>query len=345
MSRSRAATLSLALLVSAGVCESGEDLEIGIVDFYGLGRVSESEARGALTVKEGDTVQQMGNEPPAFMAESERRLSALAGVARAHVQPVCCEAGRWIVYVGLEEPGRATTNLRPAPRANARLAPEVVAAGKDLSEVRFAAVQRGDAAEDDSQGHALSHDPASRAIQERFVGYAGRDLKGLRRVLRESRDAEQRALAAEVLGYASDKQGVVDDLVYGMSDPDANVRNNSMRALAVFSAMAPTAGRPRVQIPAEPFIRLLNSSIWTDRNKSSLALMRLTAGRDARLLARLRREAWTSLVEMARWKSLGHAQAALTILWRIGGMSDEAIAAAVERGDRQGLIAAPLPRH
>jgi len=34
-----------------------------------------------------------------------------------------------------------------------------------------------------TQGHALLHDPAARAIQERFVGYAARDLKKLRTVL------------------------------------------------------------------------------------------------------------------------------------------------------------------
>jgi hypothetical protein len=343
MNQPPTAAMFLVLLVATGVRPSaGEDLPIGIVDFYGLGRVSESEARRALTVKEGDTIAMVGDEPPAFMAESERRLSALPGVAHAHVGFVCCEGGRWIVYVGLEGQGSATPHFRETPTGNMRLAADILQAGRDLSEAWSSAVQRGDAMEDDSKGHALLHDPAARAIQERFVGYSARDLKELRRVLRGSSDAEQRALAAEVLGYVAHKQEVVGDLVYAMSDPSEEVRNNGMRALAVFAKMAPIGGRSLVRIPTEPFVVLLNSSVWTDRNKASWALVGLSSSRDPRLLQDLRLTAIVPLAEMARWKSLGHASAALTILGRIAGLSDEAIDVAVGRGDREGIIGAAL---
>jgi hypothetical protein len=346
MNRARATALSLVLLVPADVCEvAGEDLQIGIVDFYGLGRVSEGAARAALTVKEGDTVSQVGDDPPTFMAESERRLSALPGVARAHVGFVCCDAGRWIVYVGLEERGSVAPQFRVAPTGNVRLAVDVVQAGEDYSKAFWNAVQRGDVGEDDSQGHALLHDQPTRAVQERLVRYAARDLKELRQVLRDASDPEQRALAAEVLGYVAHKQDVVDDLVYGMGDPYAGVRNNAMRAMALFAGMAPGSGRSSVRIPPEPFVAALKSLIWTDRNKASLALLGLTARRDPDLLEKLRRDALTPLIEMARWKNAGHAYAALMILGRIGGQSDEAIAAAVERGDREGIIGAALARH
>jgi hypothetical protein len=344
MNRARVAAFLLAVVIRAGAESSGEELPIGIIDFYGLGRVSESEARRALTVKEGDTVSLLGDEPPAFMAESERRLSALPGVGRAHVEFVCCDAGRWIVYVGLEGSGDGTTHFRPAPRGTVRLAADIVRAGSDFDRVFMEAIQAGDAAEDRSLGHALNHDPATRAIQERFIGYAARDLKDLRRVLRDSSDAQQRALAAQVLGYVAHKQEVVGDLVYAMSDSSGEVRNNAMRALALFAGMAPSAGRPLVRVPAEPFVGLLRSLVWTDRNKASLALMGLTARRDPDLLEKLRREAIVPLVEMARWKSEGHTGPALTILGRIGGLSDEAIATALERGEREGMINTALER-
>jgi hypothetical protein len=64
----------------------------------------------------------------------------------------------------------------------------------------------------DHEGGSLFHDPATRAVQERFVDYARRDLPKLRDVLRDSVDASQRALAAQVLGYVNDKQAVVGDL-------------------------------------------------------------------------------------------------------------------------------------
>jgi hypothetical protein len=85
---------------------------------------------------------------------------------------------------------------------------------------------------------------------------------------------------------------------------------------------------------------LLNSPVWTDRNKSSLALLELSAARDPKLLEALRRDALTSLVEMARWKSDGHATPALMILARLAGLPDEA----VKISDRERIISAAMGR-
>jgi hypothetical protein len=163
---------------------------------------------------------------------------------------------------------------------------DIVESGKEFSTAVMRAVERGDAAEDHSQGHAFTHDPATRTIQERFVAYAKRDLDQLRLVLRNSGEAAHRALAALVLGYASDKQAMVEALVQRMSDPDEEVRNNAMRALWAFADMDPTTSRSAPRIPPEPFLALLNSPIWSDRNKASAALMALTARRDPGLLAK-----------------------------------------------------------
>jgi hypothetical protein len=331
-------------IVACAAAAPGQSLQIGIIDFYALGRLSEGGVRQALRFKEGDTISFAGDQRPAFLAESERRLEKLPGVKRASVNPVCCDADRVIVYVGLEQNGQQHLHVRPAPKGHAELAADLVQAGKDFDDAFAAAMRRGDLAEDDSQGHALFHDPATRAIQERFVGYAARDLMQLRRVVRDSSNAEQRALAAQILGYAAVKPNVVGDLVYAMRDPSPDVRNNAMRALAVFKAMSPSSGQPPVLIPYDPFIELLNSSVWTDRNKASLALMRLSESRDATLLDQLRRQAMTSLIEMARWKSEGHAMPALLILGRIVGESDENVQAAWDHGERERIIRAALDR-
>jgi len=343
MKRARAAAVLWSTGFLAGATHvASDDLRIGVIDFYGLGHVPEGDARRALTVKEGDTIALIGDEQPAFMAESERHLAALPGVARARVHLVCCDKGQWLVYAGIEETGHALTQFRAGPKGEARLAADVIQAGRDHEEAFWSALQGGDDAEDDSQGHALSHDPRTRAAQERFIGYAARDLENLRHVLRDSSDAGQRALAAEVLGYSAQKQGVVADLVYGMTDPDANVRNNAMRALAVFAAMVRVPGQPVVRLPVKPFVGLLQSLEWTDRNKASLAIMQISESRDAALLARLRQDTLGALIEMARWKNAGHANAALVVLGRIGGQSEPAIATAIARGDRESLITAAL---
>jgi len=204
------------------------------------------------------------------------------------------------------------------------------------------AVEQGDTAEHRSEGHSFFHDPATRAIQERFVEFAKRDLPQLRLVLRSSSDASQRTLAAQVLGYAVDKQAVVENLVHAMSDPSEAVRNNAMRALLVFADTAPSASRTIPRIPSEPFIELLSSLVWSDRNKASGALMALSASRDPDLLARLRKDALTPLVEMARWNSAGHALSAFIILGRIAGYSDDAARDLWDHGKREDVIEAAI---
>ena len=319
----------------------GQDLQVGIIDFHGLNRVSVAVVQQALTFKEGDILSP-GVEGRAIVTALEDRLSKVPGVVGARINVVCCEQGRAMVYVGIQEEGAASLRFRPAPEGTMRLAKDIVQAGEEFTQALISAVQRGTAGEDDSQGHAISDDPAMRVVQERFLAYAARDLSHLRVVLRDSSDERHRALAAQVLGYVADKPAVVDDLLYAMSDPFDEARNNAMRTLLVFAAATPTAAQPAIRIPYDPFIALLASPVWSDLNKASVALMHLSKDRDPQLLDRLRREAIAPLVEMARWKSAGYGMAAFAILGRIAGHSEEAIQRAWERGERDAVINAVL---
>ena len=196
--------------------------------------------------------------------------------------------------------------------------------------------------EDDTQGHALLKDPAARAVQERFIQFARKDEKKLREVLRESGAADHRAMAAGLLGYVDDKQGVVNDLVHAISDPASGVRNNAMRTLLVFTIMTPAPNRTVPRVPYEPFVAMLNSVVWTDRNKSSFALLQLTQSRDPQLLAVLRRDAMGSLVQIARWKSDDHSFPGFAILARLAGFTDEQMYEARKNHDTESVIAAAL---
>jgi hypothetical protein len=82
--------------------------------------------------------------------------------------------------------------------------------------------------------------------------------------------------------------------------------------------------------------------MWTDRNKSSLALMELSERRDPELLAKLRKEAIEPLVDMARWKNDGHAMPGLMLLGRIAGWSDDATRAVSGSDQREDVIRAAL---
>ena len=331
------ATVSTIVFAALGAGVNGQEIEIGIIDFYGLSRVPTHQVREILTFTEGDTVT-LGDGKPAFLRESEDRLARWPEITRARTQLVCCDEGRGIVYVGIEERGAATTRFRAEPAGDARLAADVVRAGDEGANALRLAVLRGEAGEDRSRGHALADDPAVRAVQDRFLLYAGRDLPALRLVLRSSSDAAHRALAALVLGYAADKPAVVEDLVHAMRDPSAEVRNNAMRVLLVFAEMAPGGSSSVPRVPAQPFIELLHSPAWSDRNKASGALAALSARRAPDLLARLRGRVLAPLIEMALWTSAGHAQPAFLILGRTAGYSDEAVYDLWKRGDRDAVI-------
>lgn len=301
---------------------------VGTIDFYGQRTVSEEQIRRALQIKEGDALKANdGSE------QAEKRLMALPNVRQADVSSICCTAdGKVMLYVGIREKGAKGLEFRRASKGAIRLTDEIVKAGDEFDAALRQAVLKGDFAEDDSQGHALVNNREARAAQEKFIPLAAKNLKLLRRVLRESADASHRALAAEIIAYAADKQSIVEDLVYGMKDSDSRVRNNSMRALGIIAGYAPDSGK-RISVPFAPFVDLLNSIEWTDRNKSSLALMRLTESRDANLLAELRSRALPSLFNMARWKNKGYSTTGFIILARVGNLPEEEIIKAAVSGN------------
>ncbi len=310
---------------------------LGGIEFYGLQHVSEASVRQAFALAEGDPLP----ATPAAAEAIKSRLRALPGVQNASISSVCCVAGKTVIFIGIEEKGSHSLHFRAAPQAKVRLASEFVEAGEAFDKALMDAVQHGDTGEDDSQGYTLTHAPAVRAVQQRFLFLARRDPRRLQQVLLHSADGDHRALAAEILGYAAtNDQKVIDALVLAMSDPDASVRNNAMRALAVRAIYAQNTPNVRLRIPFVPFIRLLNSLDWTDRNKSLFALLELSQKRDHALLKSLREEALPTLIEMAHWKRSGYGQPAFILLGRIGGLSDGATATAWQQSDYAQVLAA-----
>ena len=237
--------------------------------------------------------------------------------------------------MGIVEEGFTPLTWNPVPTAEVRLPDSIRALGSAFEDALWEALRQGDAAEDRSAGHALMHFPGARKIQEQFPALAEANLDLLRTVLHNSAEAGDRALAAQIIAYTANKQAVVPDLVTASRDPAEPVRNNAIRALAVMASGDPVT----VKVPAEPFVALLESPFWTDRNKSSLALMELTNSRDPELMAALR-PARAALIEMARWKSPGHALAALVIIGRLAGLTEQEIGEAWNSGDREKIIRA-----
>jgi hypothetical protein len=305
---------------------------IGLIEFYGLRKVNEARVRQTIGVKEGDPL-------PRSKGATEERLDALPGVVASHLEAVCCEGRAAILFVGLEERGSPHFDIREAPEEDVALPEEITATYRRFLEAFDAAGRRGSTAEDLTHGHSLMADAGARAIQEMFPALADVNLGALRNVLRNSGDEEQRATAAYVIGYATRKRDIVNDLQYALRDADAGVRANASRnllALAVLARLNPDAG---VTVSPTWFIEMLNSLSWTDRDRAAHALQILTDARDATVLGQMRDRALDALIEMARWKSLQHALPAFVLVGRVAGLSDAQIQDKWTSGGRESVIA------
>jgi HEAT repeat protein len=200
------------------------------------------------------------------------------------------------------------------------------------------AVARGAAGEDDSEGYALSNDPKTRAVEEAMRRWAMKREGELGKVLATSSEVKDRRAAAVLMGYVKRSGDQVEALTEAMRDPDDEVRNNAARALAV---LASARKGESLQVDLGPLIDLLYSGVWTDRNKVSLLLLRLTTSRNVGALRTLRKEALGPLAEGAMWKDVpGHSTPFAVVVGRIGGLSDERIFELLKRGDAAAIVAA-----
>ncbi len=305
---------------------------IGVIDFYGLNKVSEERLRAVLNAREGDRL-------PASKADLEDRLEQVPGVVLARLEAVCCEGERAILYVGIEEKGAPHFDFRYPPDANIALPEEIVEAYSNYLKAFEDAARRGETGENISQGYPLAVDPATRAFQERFRAFAEENVELLRQVLRTSMHGDQRAIAACVIGYAPRKRGVADDLLYAMKDADQTVRANAIRALGAVAVLAEREPDLGIRVSPTWFIEMLNSIVWNDRYRAAGALVQLTEKRDPRVLDHVRERALPALVQMARWKTLRHALPAYIVLGRVAGLAEDQIHAAWEKGEREKVIA------
>jgi hypothetical protein len=308
---------------------------VGVIDYYGLNKVTRDRVQKTLGFKEGDPF-------PASKGNVEERLDEIPGVVESHLEAVCCDQGKIVLYVGIEERGAAHFDLREPPEAEVTLAPEIMALYRRYFDAVEAAVRRGSTAEDLTHGHSLMADPLVREIQLQFPALAEAHLGDLRNVSRNAADDEQRAIATFLIGYAPKKDQVAQDLQFALRDADPGVRANAARAIVALSVYERLHAESGIKLEPTWFIEMLNSLSWSDRQRSLQALQILTDGRDPAMLAQMRNRAMPALVEMSRWKTLEHALPAFVLTGRVAGLSEQQIQDAWTRGDRESVIAAAL---
>lgn len=251
---------------------------------------------------------------------------------------VCCDHRRaWMIYIGLPGGPDPGPRYNPVPHGTARLPASIVTLYDQIMEALAEAVSKGASAEDTSKGYSLSADPAVRSRQLAMLEYAEHSEPLLIRVLASSSEAEHRQVAAYALGYSPRSKPQVDALVRACRDRDETVRNNAVRSLAALAAAGPKGGP---LVPAAPFVDMLTSGVWTDRNKSSALLLTMSQSRDPRLLTLLRDRAVSSLLEMARWRYSGHANPARILLGRVAGIEEGRLQQLARDGDVDGIVGA-----
>ncbi len=313
---------------------------IGEVEFFATGSTNLQQLRADLPIHEGDPISV--NAVDARLAQLKTSLTGILHHPPSNVAVVCCDAaGKWMFYLGLNEANIPAPHFSPPPHGRIRLPDDQLDLYAAEDEALGKAVMQGDSGEDDVNGYALMNNPAGRRLQLQFRRYAVVHGKLIRRVSLYSSSLGSRRAATQLLGYCLRSPAQLAALDHATRDPDQDVRNNATRALSVLADSSPAIAR---SIPPGSFIAMLNSGDWTDRNKSSLLLISLTETRESQTLDQMRREALPSLVEMARWRSKGHAYASLVLLGRIAGIDETKLNALIGAGQTEQIILAAKHR-
>lgn len=303
------------LLALAGSAAAAD--HVAYIDFFGYEGIDVAALRQALPVHAGDVFNE------AAQRQIRQAVRRTARVEVTEVAGVCCDPhGATWVFVGLPGKTWREIKLNPMPDGRIRLAPELLAIMTKMEDARFDGVKKGGdaAAEDESQGYSLSHYPPAKELEMRLREYALAHEDEIYNALDSSADNYTRDQAAIAAGYTRQSPRQIQALLRATRDTDKNVRDESTRALGVLLASGSEVAK---QIPAADFIEMMWSGTWMDRNKAAMVLDGLAASRDPKLLEEIHIGAWGPLMEMAAWRSPGHAAGGRSLMARVQGIKDE----------------------
>lgn len=328
--------LSLATQASCGADET-----IAMVDTYGLITVRREAVLEAAGIGVGSPVPSAEE-----ISRITQRLERIPAVCKADLSVIRVHMpgekpgtpARPTVYIGIRESGSPKVLYRSAPTGNVALPEELVTIYGEFERNRREAFRRGNQGEDYSNGYALSGDQATRGIQKQFIPLAKQHFECLVEVLQKAACADQRRIAAVVLAFAPDKTKVATELAAATYDSDARVRNNALRSLGVILDYANEHPELQIEAPIAPYLELLESVEWTDRNKAMFVLLELTESRDEAILTRLAARSLPALAEMARWNTEGHALMAYSLIGRVAHIPETELIEAWLAGKRYAIL-------
>jgi hypothetical protein len=300
------------------------------IDFYGAAIVDFTRLRAVIPFQVGDLFEKGAT----FQERSPDEFQKLINKNRISYAPVFIpELNGWVLYVDVEPPDTLPQIWNPAPAETDKLPSRIVHLYEHAMD-RY--VDGGIFAGDETtNGYSLSKDPIMRADELKLIEYARAHANFVYSVLKRSASPRDRIAAAWIVGYAPMGSDQLTALLHVVMDPDSSVRNNAIRVLAVLASH--DAGIAR-QIPPDPFIPMLHSLTWSDRNKAMFLLDPVTAARDPRTIESLRRQAIEPLRQMSRWTYWGHASMALVLLGRIAEIPEARLQTLLQARDAAAII-------
>jgi hypothetical protein len=191
------------------------------------------------------------------------------------------------------------------------------------------------AGDETTNGYSISKDPIMRSDELKLIEYARAHAKRVYSVLKRSASPRDRIAAAWIAGYAPKGSHQLRALLHAVLDPDSTVRNNAIRVLAVLASHDVGIAR---RISPDPFIPMLHSLTWSDRNKAMFLLDPVTAARDPQTIKSLRRQAIEPLRQMSRWTYWGHASMALVLLGRIAEIPEVRLQSLLQARDAAAIL-------
>lgn len=154
--------------------------------------------------------------------------------------------------------------------------------------------------------------PELKPYLEIFQTKVARNKDDLVKVLRESRNAEQRAAAAFLLAHTTDAAVLVQTLEPSIADANSTVRNNVMRVLMEIGVR-----QQDVMIRIAPLLQALDYPKSTDRNKALYTLLSLADRPGNKMI--LQRQAGETLLKILRLTQPNNHDPAYEILKKISG--------------------------
>ena len=155
--------------IYAAALAAAQAPRVGDIEFYGLHKLSEQKLLHALHVKPGDPL-------PPSKGDLEDELEQIPGVVLAHVEAVCCEAGKTTLFMGIEEKGAPHLAFHSARRATPSCPAKSWRCTSSFLDAVHDAARRGSTGEDLTMGHSLMADPDGALLQYQFIDFTAGHL-------------------------------------------------------------------------------------------------------------------------------------------------------------------------